>query len=240
MPNHVQNRLQFKGEKKEIIRLKETIKAEKVHIDFNKIIPMPKGIETEAHSGITGWVEICTGKIDFKPITSQNQNDIHNILEMLKLSNAITTLQKGRGVLDLTDVDFETFIQLLRNTREFGEMNWYEWSIKNWGTKWNAYDQDDNRNGGVDIYFQTAWSAPLPILEKLATMFPTVEITLTWADEDAGSNVGRVSVRGEEVKEEFQPDSRTTEAWEIYFELHPDGRENYELVNGEWQYKEEA
>ena len=60
-----------------------------------------------------------------------------------------------------------------------------EWRKENWGTKWNAYDiilrQKDNWK--MIIHFQTAWSVPLPILNKLSTMFPDVEINYIGADD---------------------------------------------------------
>ena len=53
--------------------------------------------------------------------------------------------------------------------------------------KWNSYS---NYSEGHTISFQTAWSAPHPVLERLAEMFPDVTITHKWADEDIGMNCG--------------------------------------------------
>lgn len=51
----------------------------------------------------------------------------------------------------------------------FGDDNWYDWSISNWGTKWEAdindYHTDLNHNNGkLYIYFQSAWSPPIQAL----------------------------------------------------------------------------
>jgi len=43
----------------------------------------------------------------------------------------------------------------------------YEQHIEKWGTKWTGYDL--NIGGGV-IDFYTAWSPPVPIIEKLAEL----------------------------------------------------------------------
>ena len=68
-----------------------------------------------------------------------------------------------------------------------GELNWYDWSIKHWGTKWNCsnayYD-------GSCFVFETAWSAPDLVIAKLAKKFSNVKITHRYADEDIGYNCG--------------------------------------------------
>lgn len=73
----------------------------------------------------------------------------------------------------------------------YGENNWYDWSIKNWGTKWNAFDSDVDAENNT-IYFSTAWSFPKPVIEALAAICVThnVKILGIWADEDSGSNAG--------------------------------------------------
>lgn len=53
MPNHITNILQFSGTPKGIHQMLEAIKSEKHGIetvDFNKIIPMPKSLNTETGS----------------------------------------------------------------------------------------------------------------------------------------------------------------------------------------------
>ena len=62
---------------------------------------------------------------------------------------------------------------------------WYDWSIENWGTKWNCYEQEHSHNG---FQFWTAWSAPEQIFIALSRQFPNVTITVDFADEDPGGN----------------------------------------------------
>lgn len=47
--------------------------------------------------------------------------------------------------------------------------NWYAWSIKNWGTKWNAVDShlDVDNGDRLEYSFRTAWDAPRGVIEKL-------------------------------------------------------------------------
>lgn len=43
--------------------------------------------------------------------------------------------------------------------------SWYDWSVKNWGTKWDADNIliDAKDNNRLTLFFQTAWSPPIPI-----------------------------------------------------------------------------
>jgi hypothetical protein len=47
-----------------------------------------------------------------------------------------------------------------------GHWDWYEWSVKNWGTKWGTYDTKVSQLGGDGsptlIEFQSAWGPPKP------------------------------------------------------------------------------
>ena len=107
-------------------------------------------------------------------------------------------------------IDFEKIVPMpaeLQNTKspsdkpdpdliaKYGSDNWYDWCIQNWGTKWNASGTQDIRlnfkGNRLTIVFNTAWSTPAPVIEKLSEKFPDVKINVWFADEDYGSNVGR-------------------------------------------------
>lgn len=70
--------------------------------------------------------------------------------------------------------------------------NWYEWHVRFWGTKWNAYD-GYTKIGKTQLtfVFSTAWSAPFSIYEKLTEL--GYDLDIRYADEDIGSNCGRVT-----------------------------------------------
>ena len=50
----------------------------------------------------------------------------------------------------------------------------YEWCVENWGTKWNAGDVNiiEKEEYTALVSFRTAWRPPLPVMDKLAAMFP--------------------------------------------------------------------
>lgn len=69
-----------------------------------------------------------------------------------------------------------------------------DWNREHWGTKWDAYESmTDGIEDGV-LQFQTAWSCPMPVFQKLIERFPGEHIELLWADEDLGSNLAHVVI----------------------------------------------
>ena len=144
MPNHVASSVIIIGDKKEIDKLKNTVKGDEGRdnfFDFKKIIPMPSNIYT----GDLGQKE----------------------------------------------------------KEKYGKNNWYDWSIENWGTKWNCYSQSEpieqepsnavNFIADKDIkiikfFFSTAWSPVYQILEKIAEMYP--EVLMKYSYHDEGHNFG--------------------------------------------------
>lgn len=77
--------------------------------------------------------------------------------------------------------------------KTYGKSNWYDWSIENWGTKWNSIDavEDDDC-----IDFLTAWSPCDPVIAALAAMFPTMRFTYTFYETGCGFCGERVYENG--------------------------------------------
>ncbi|RXI70517.1 hypothetical protein [Clostridium tetani] len=119
------------------------------------------------------------------------------------------------------------------------------WARKNWGTKWNAYSQPDDRNTENTIYFQTAWKGIPELIQKIAWIFPNVEIEYSWCDEDFGYNLGRYRFKDTEILEEYLPDGGSKDAYELGLEIEqckPEEkymRFNHEIDNYEYFDDEE-
>lgn len=63
---------------------------------------------------------------------------------------------------------------------KYGKNNWYDWSWKHWGTKWNACSSEFI-DADCKIKFETAWSPAIPVFEELAKH---VDFEVVYADED--------------------------------------------------------
>ena len=57
--------------------------------------------------------------------------------------------------------------------RKYGAVDWYDWSVENWGTKWSACRTSilSKKEGEVIIEFETAWQEPSGIYETLSKKF---------------------------------------------------------------------
>jgi hypothetical protein len=129
------------------------------------------------------------------------------------------------------ELDFNTIIQMPSNIFQgnlgeeerkiHGKNNWYDWSIKHWGTKWNASNTYYDEATGTDdesifnFSFDTAWACPIPIYEALKDLYPSLTFEVEYADEDIGSNCGTILIQNNEIMESdrYGEDDFAREVW---------------------------
>lgn len=91
-------------------------------------------------------------------------------------------------------VNKESHIESLKDRPWF---DWYKWHCRYWGTKWGAYSGYTKIGKTyIMLVFNTAWTAPMPIIYKLSVL--GYEITVRYADEDYGVNCGRLTYKREQ------------------------------------------
>ncbi len=69
---------------------------------------------------------------------------------------------------------------------KYGAVNWYQWAMANWDTKWGCYNGELDgppANREVVMRFQTAWSVPMRALSELSELYPEVHFFLECMDE---------------------------------------------------------
>lgn len=95
-----------------------------------------------------------------------------------------------------------------------GIICWRNWSIDNWGTKWNAYDtaSESLADGIATLQFDTAWSHPFPVIEALSVKCPEHEFEVAYADEDLGHNLGKYAIKNGERTDLLGIEEGTDEA----------------------------
>lgn len=246
MPNHVKNIVKMEGITKLPLFKTEYDKYEKrdvVSFDFNKIIPMPESLDIESGSitdeGIIYYVtDRCTLplraiKEEYRKLADKNVRNI--------FSNGSWAEEVFARVLerthDMPDKEKEELYQrgkiYVSNIENYGYTTWYDWSIDNWGTKWNAYSNEQEDEDTIS--FETAWSNPEPIMLKLSEMYPEATIEHWWADEDMGNNDGYRVYRGGKIVEGDYHDSCSNEAYETYIKCWGESQCLYLDEDGLWQ-----
>jgi len=202
MPNHVTNLLTISGSEELVAKIRSEISS--THddgsprpIDFNKIANLPKELKNTTSPS---------------RIISQEEYDTQ---EARIAAGDLTDAEKSFGISrGITKEMSKEFIE------KYGTDNWYNWQVNAWGTKWNAYEQDDKENGVIK--FQTAWSTPVNIIRLLSLKYPEAEFNVRFADEDFGHNVGEYTFKnGEEVYEDV-PEGGSIEAYMMAADVQND------------------
>lgn len=162
MPNWTQNTLRISGTPADIRAFLETVKWEDELFDFNRLIPMPTLLR-----------HTSCGSKDFN-------GETHDAW-YVENPDAAWNERIERAFTD----------DELKALNDIGFRDWYSWSMKHWGTKWNAARAEITEpftldEGYVEIRFDTAWCMPEPLQQKVFEDFPTLEISWSWSNEDDG------------------------------------------------------
>lgn len=106
----------------------------------------------------------------------------------------------------------------------FTPNNWYEFNVREWGTKWDSIDVDpiwvkeEGRDTLIGWNWQSPWAPPVPVFQAMVAQHPDLEFDISW-EEEQGWGGRAVGINGQFtiIKE-----------WDI-----PESHEDY--VNLEWE-----
>lgn len=250
MPNHVTNRITIHADGAQLNEILEAVKYDEVgigSIDFNKLIPMPESLNIESGSETDRAISLYLtainpmqpdmgcGKVSMEELAALNQG--------LNRKNCLRSYSSNLTQGDIAKYTqykpLDEYLSLgkaaVENFINYGSATWYEWSIRNWGTKWNAYGYDDTDFHPKEnvLEFKTAWDSVPEIMQVLSEKYPDVEFTYEYADEDIGSNAGRLVYFGGEITYEDIPRLHSKEAYEMAFDIWKCSPEDYDLVFSE-------
>lgn len=204
MPNWVENHLYLNGDPDQIRKLMDAVKNDQYGpgtIDFNKIIPMPESLSIESGS------RTIDGLKAYKDFIS-----VYTLCGTINMDKLLDPPLKSEEVFLAKRVDinpdvFQLGKQAYQNLLLYGAKDWYDWCNTNWNTKWNAcgYEDGHDYSQGNFLWFLTAWDRPEPVIRKLSEMFPEVEITHEYANEDIGMDCGRITYLAGKATDEYIP-----------------------------------
>lgn len=70
---------------------------------------------------------------------------------------------------------------------DYPGMGGYRWQVNNWGTKWEpSISYADIQDDYAQYEFDTAWSPPTALLEKVSEDFPELTFDLSYREEGMG------------------------------------------------------
>ena len=213
MPNHVKNILEYSGPLAQVQRMRILVKkqeviedgtpGEEVPFSFDTIIPMPVSLNIEDGSrtddALRYYLTLVqdTLKPDEKAAldNARKRYGFFRSEQYRPMTPEERRQFEDRITMEDQDKAIKDGATLLHNLSHYQAATWYDWRIENWGTKWDAYDrtseESDNGNTGAGTYtFNTAWAPPVPVIRRLATIFPDITFKWKWADEDYGNNLG--------------------------------------------------
>lgn len=192
MPNWCSNYITITGSKEDIAALK-TLASD--GFDFDKIMPMPDGIDSEncgrtagnttvvvnESSGIFHLANGGHGKLDFHQSWDLKVKGGHTVADAINNGYkpckvcVVNPKMRGQGF----DKPIEEGAALVK---EFGYDNWWDWRVNKWGTKWTPEIDPDWGDTFMTANFETAWSPPEGIYKKLVELFPALDIKWHWSE----------------------------------------------------------
>lgn len=199
MSNHVKSIVTVLGKDEDVKEFFDRIRQDpenknnsddEVDFDFNRIIPTPPEIKLpEGESGtpmdVEEWVKY------FCHLNNYPLHDYYYGQVYLKPRPPMSRRDLGHDFRPWDERKFKLFQHFIKAVEATGFIDWHGWKCHHWGTKWNCYDS--YVEGNV-LTFQTAWSFPRPVFEKIAEMFPNLTFEIKFADEDFGNNCNEFKI----------------------------------------------
>lgn len=236
MPNWVRNKV-IVGRKEYVDAIRKrycSIKENGVEdFDFDKVIKRPEELDIEfsskSNDGLNLYMTlICPdagyfGKREDK-ISKKDWDSLSGRLEghVSNYPGRPLTKEETKKLHEKYKDKIPEAIELgkkqIENLKEYGALNWYEWSIKHWGSKWNS-DSFEVSKEGYSFTFETAWSPALPIIVEISKQNPTVKFAYLYSDENIGFNAGYALIHNGKTDFEGSFRDQSPDAYMLAFDL---------------------
>lgn len=93
--------------------------------------------------------------------------------------------QHSRTAANVSTTD--EFKNALIGNKEYTYTNWYDWSLANWGTKWDVDPSFVSLTDNVlQLSYDTAWSPANHVWEQVTKEFPSLMIVVKYVEEGIG------------------------------------------------------
>lgn len=203
MPNHVTNQLEIFGPDATLDAIQEQMQwtsqdGVNTAFSFERVFPMPGVLHgTVSGTGVAEGMWLLDEGTHHEVMKSPKHYPGSFCASLESISRVgMPTFASKEEALAWVQKNRPEWLKLgeaaIRAFKETGYCSWYEWCTDKWGTKWDAYQIDVCRGQGVLTYqFDTAWSPPVPVIDKLALLYPSAQFVHRYFDE--GHNFWGVS-----------------------------------------------
>ncbi len=236
MPNYMKNKI-MAGRRDIIDSLVEKYcfrnENGEIEFDFNRLIPMPDDLKIEfssksEHALSLYMTRICPD-VDYygdkkDKVSSSAWEKTKNMIEshMIMCHDLFDTKDEVADILRKYKGQEEELLDLgkrqVENVKNHGALNWYEWAIENWGTKWNSSGFEVSSDGKA-ILFDTAWDPAVPIFVELTKQNPQYKFALLYSDEEIGAHTGYMMAQAGRVDFEGRFKDMTYDSYKLAFDL---------------------
>lgn len=169
-----------------------------------------------------------------QPFTREYVSEVTGEKETVTFDNPIFSFWNIYPPIDLeayhgstpSGIPFEEAIKYKGN-------NWWDFNIREWGTKWDVAVHNDDAYPDTEILdesstiihykFDTAWSPPVPAIQKLSMLFPNIVFTLDYEEETSWG--GEIEFTNGSMKNinSYEYRCECGEEWQEEPELDDDG-----------------
>lgn len=183
MANNVINKVIFIGAEDKVMRAIDALGDE---FNLNNVVKEPDGLEGEiSYYAVEAAKDYLENHSDENPEAYAKEKFAHYWGESASIK--------------------DDFFKCLENKKKYGCLWWYEWRMKNWGTKWNTYDH----TGEFGVFF-TANKPCREAYRRISEQFG-ITVRASYADEDMGCNCGIITAKNGVITE-WTPESGSSEA----------------------------
>lgn len=141
----------------------------------------------------------CSNTLHIRGPKDEVENFIELIIDKTSRASATRKYCVFRGIIPMPEElentnspSEETDERKAELMAKYGAFNWYDWALKNWGTKWGCCDQELSEirecAEGAEVYFnyETAWAPGDDQLFEALQQFDKLSFHLYYEEQGMG------------------------------------------------------
>lgn len=191
MPNWCSNRLIVSGDAGLIKDFLKRSEDKEGKFSLNGLVPMPESLHITSGSNVDNARDVINaGNGDWTGVDQKFEYPAWVTSAGIKSDDSLKKKRtKMRNYMkgNLKEEDMKMAQTSFDNEQKYGSKDWYQWSIDNWGTKWDVdatIEQIDEEF--IEIEFDSAWAPPVKWLAQVEPMFPELKFQLHYDEPGMG------------------------------------------------------